>query len=83
MSKVLHRRGAGSKPAAHAALPARDAYRLWARTYDEAETAVSALDELAVRRLTPPLDGLTLLDAACGTGRRLPATNATKDAGRA
>jgi SAM-dependent methyltransferase len=51
-------------------LPAATAYRLWAATYDE-ETPVTALDELAVLRLTPsPLPG-RLLDAACGTARRL------------
>jgi malonyl-CoA O-methyltransferase len=52
-------------------LPARLAYRLWAARYDE-ETAVSALEERVVRALTPALEGRTLLDAACGTGRRLP-----------
>lgn len=50
---------------------ARDAYRLWAPTYD-AETAVSALDNLAVADLCPQPLG-PLLDAGCGTGRRLPA----------
>lgn len=51
-------------------LPAREAYRLWAPSY-EAETAVSALDDLAVAELAPTPAG-TLLDAGCGTGRRLP-----------
>lgn len=51
-------------------LPARDAYRLWAPGYD-AETAVSALDDLAVADLAPAPLG-NLLDAGCGTGRRLP-----------
>lgn len=52
-------------------IPAREGYRIWADRYD-AETAVSALDERCVARLTPPLDGRALLDAGCGTGRRLP-----------
>lgn len=57
-------------------LAPRDAYRLWAPSY-ERETAVSALDQALVRKLTPPLAGLRLLDAGCGTGRRL------RDAGAA
>jgi SAM-dependent methyltransferase len=54
----------------NAVLAARDAYRLWSETYDE-ENPLTTLDEEAVRLLTPPLAGLDLLDAACGTGRRL------------
>jgi malonyl-CoA O-methyltransferase len=37
-----------------------------------AENAVTALEQRAVNALTPPLEGAWLLDAACGTGRRLP-----------
>ncbi len=51
-------------------LPPREAYALWARTYDE-ETALSALDDIAVQILCPSPTG-RLLDAGCGTGRRLP-----------
>jgi malonyl-CoA O-methyltransferase len=51
-------------------LAAREGYRLWAPSY-QAETAVSRLDDLLVDRLTPPLAGLSLLDAGCGTARRL------------
>lgn len=51
-------------------LAARAAYRLWASSYDS-ENVLSALDERAVGDLTPPLRGLALLDAACGTARRL------------
>lgn len=54
-----------------APVPAFEAYRRWAATYDEEENPVHALDERAVRLLTPPLAGLDLLDAACGTARRL------------
>ena len=53
-----------------AVLKARDAYRLWSGTYDE-ENPLTVLDETAVRIFTPALEGLDLLDAACGTGRRL------------
>jgi SAM-dependent methyltransferase len=53
-----------------AVLATRDAYRLWSETYD-AENPVTAIDSIAVGLLTPELEGLDLLDAACGTGRRL------------
>jgi malonyl-CoA O-methyltransferase len=46
------------------------AYRLWAPTY-AAETAVSFLDEELAVALSPAPDGMRLLDAGCGTGRRL------------
>ena len=52
-------------------LPVREAYRLWAPRYYE-ESAVSALEDRTVSGLTPPLKGRLLLDAGCGTGRRLP-----------
>ena len=52
------------------ALSAREAYRLWAPTYAD-ETAISFLEAELAADLTPPLDGLRLLDAGCGTGRRL------------
>jgi malonyl-CoA O-methyltransferase len=51
-------------------LPARQAYRLWAPRY-HSETAVSALERRAVDEATPALAGRALLDAGCGTGRRL------------
>lgn len=52
------------------ALPVREGYRLWAPTYS-AENAVSQLEAALVAGMTPPLAGLRLLDAGCGTGRRL------------
>jgi malonyl-CoA O-methyltransferase len=52
-------------------LTARNAYRLWAATYD-GENPVTALEDRAVRRMTPRLAGRALLDVACGTGQRLP-----------
>lgn len=57
-----------------APLPAAQAYRLWAPLY-EPETAVSFLDDLLVAALTPALAGRRLLDAGCGTGRRLRAAH--------
>jgi malonyl-CoA O-methyltransferase len=48
----------------------REAYRRWAPTYS-GETAISHLEDDLVIRLTPDLTGLLLLDAGCGTGRRL------------
>ena len=56
-------------------LPAREGYRLWASTY-EVENPVTVLDEAAVHQLTPPLAGQALLDAGCGTGRRLRSAGA-------
>lgn len=58
--------GAASPPP----IPAREAYRLWASDYDR-ETVVSAIDERAVARLSPSPADRILLDAGCGTGRRL------------
>jgi malonyl-CoA O-methyltransferase len=55
-------------------LAARDAYRLWAAGYHE-ETAVTELERHAVDRVTPPLAGRALLDAGCGTARRLNAVH--------
>lgn len=60
--------GAGSDRAPPLA-PA-DAFRLWAPTY-ERETGLSALEDRAVRELTPELAGRSILDVGCGTGRRL------------
>lgn len=51
-------------------LPVEMAYRLWAETYDE-ENPLTTLDQRATVLLTPPLAGKALLDAACGTARRL------------
>ena len=60
-------------------MPAREAYRLWAPGYHD-ETAVSELERHAVDRATPSLTGRALLDAGCGTCRRL---NAARGAERA
>jgi malonyl-CoA O-methyltransferase len=57
-----------------------EAYRLWAPTYSS-ETAISAIEDEIVGELTPPLDSLRLLDAGCGTGRRLFGTAALEAVG--
>lgn len=56
-------------------LSARAAYRLWAPHYD-AETAVSYLEEQTVTELGVPTSACRLLDAGCGTGRRLRSSDA-------
>lgn len=62
------------------ALSPREAYRLWAPTYAN-ETAISFLDEELVTALSPTPTGKRLLDAGCGTGRRLGRCNAAFAAG--
>jgi malonyl-CoA O-methyltransferase len=57
------------------ALSVREGYRLWAPTYSD-ETAISFLDNKLVLGMTPPLAGLRLLDAGCGTARRVRSTEA-------
>lgn len=56
-------------------LAAREGYRLWAPGY-ERETAVSCLEDRIVSALSPPLAGVRLLDAGCGTGRRMRGSGA-------
>src|SRR4051794_41817696 len=56
-------------------LAVTEGYRMWAPTYSE-ETAISSLENDAVKGLTPPLAGRRLLDAGCGTGRRLRSAGA-------
>jgi malonyl-CoA O-methyltransferase len=56
-------------------LSPKDAYRLWAPTYAD-ETAISFLESELTADLTPPLQNLRLLDAGCGTGRRLAGSGA-------
>lgn len=62
------------------ALSPRDGYRLWAPTFHD-ETAISFLENELVAALTPPLAGLSLLDAGCGTGRRLESAGAADAVG--
>jgi malonyl-CoA O-methyltransferase len=56
-------------------LSAQEGYRLWAATYAD-ETAISFLESELTADLTPPLQDLRLLDAGCGTGRRLSGAGA-------
>ena len=58
------------------ALSPRDGYRLWAPVYDT-ETVVSALDGEVVMQLAVSTSGRRLLDAGCGVGRRVRATDAS------
>ena len=57
------------------ALPASEAYRRWALSY-ERENPVTVLECELVDRLSPSPRGLRLLDVGCGTGRRLVGTRA-------
>lgn len=61
-------------------LSVREGYRLWAPTYAN-ETAISHLEAQLAAALTPPLSGLRLLDAGCGTGRRLLGAGAVSAVG--
>ena len=61
-------------------LTAREGYRLWAPSYAD-ETAISFLEAELAADLTPPVEGLRLLDAGCGTGRRLQGTRAARAVG--
>jgi malonyl-CoA O-methyltransferase len=47
-----------------------EGYRRWAPSYSD-ETAISCLEDRLVSAMTPPLSGARLLDAGCGTGRRV------------
>lgn len=51
-------------------LESEQAYRLWAPSYAD-ETAISLLENALAAELSPPVPGKRLLDAGCGTGRRL------------
>jgi len=61
-------------------LDAREGYRLWAPSYSE-ETAICSLEQDLVADVTPPLAGLRLLDAGCGTGQRLRDSGAASAVG--
>ena len=61
-------------------LSPREGYRLWAPSY-ETETVVTALDEAIVTSFGVATHGLRLLDAGCGTGRRLRRTPAAMAVG--
>lgn len=54
-------------------LTAREGYRLWAPTYTD-ENVVTTLENGLVDAMASPPAGRRLLDAGCGTGRRLRET---------
>jgi malonyl-CoA O-methyltransferase len=62
------------------ALSARDAYRIWAPSYSD-ETAISFLEDRLVSAMTPPLASARLLDAGCGTARRVRHCDAARRIG--
>jgi ubiquinone/menaquinone biosynthesis C-methylase UbiE len=55
-------------------LDARAAYRVWAPGYGE--NALTCLEDSVAQALSPSTEGKRLLDAGCGTGRRLQACDA-------
>jgi malonyl-CoA O-methyltransferase len=61
-------------------LSASEGYRRWAPHYD-AETVISFIEDALVSWLTPCPSKLRLLDAGCGTGRRLAASGARRGIG--
>jgi malonyl-CoA O-methyltransferase len=61
-------------------LSAREGYRLWAPHY-EAETAISYLEDQTVAGLDVRTIGRSLLDAGCGTARRLRESGAALGVG--
>lgn len=63
-----------------AELSVREAYRIWAPDYT-AETAISQLEDDLVGAMTPSLAGKRLLDAGCGTGRRMRDCGAARAVG--
>lgn len=62
-----------SFPAKSCLLPPREAYRLWARTYDDEPNPLLALEERVLGPLMlPVVAGRDVVDLGCGTGRWLP-----------
>lgn len=57
-----------------------EGYHRWASSYSD-ETAISFLEDKLVSGMTPPLAGARLLDAGCGTGRRVRDTAAASVVG--
>lgn len=54
-------------------LPVREGYDLWSTAYDTTDNPVVALDARETMRILAPIEGETVLDAGCGTGRNLRA----------
>src|SRR4051794_25865318 len=50
-------------------LPALEAHRLWAATYDTAPNPLLALEARLLRPMLPPVRDRSVIDVASGTGR--------------
>src|SRR5262249_54950946 len=50
-------------------VPTREGYDLWAQLYDDADNPLIALETMPFRRLLGDVQGLTVADIGCGTGR--------------
>jgi SAM-dependent methyltransferase len=61
--------GGAERPAAR--MPAVEAHRIWSRTYDDDPNPVLALELRVLGGLLGPIDGLRVVDVACGTGRSM------------
>lgn len=70
MIRRLLRRLFPFRPREPRTLPSVDAYALWVRDYPpNAHNPLMQVEERAMLSLLLPLDGKTVLDLACGTGR--------------
>jgi len=59
-------------------MPAQDAYRLWARWYDETPNPLLSLEQRALAPLLASATGCDVVDIGCGTGRWLTKLAAIK-----
>ena len=56
-------------PSAVDVLPTRDGYDRWAEIYDDEDNPLIVLEEPVVRELLGSVNGLSVADIGCGTGR--------------
>lgn len=52
-------------------LPAREAYELWAETWEQGPNPFLVLESRHLHARLPELEGKVVVDASCGTGRHL------------
>ena len=52
-------------------LATEDAYDIWARTYDDYDNPMIAMCEVALSQACPSVEGLSVVEFGCGTGRNL------------